>query len=107
MNSKWNRGVRQYEHELRSQFNENYPHGTKMTEDKLLNGANDWKQYSYGGNSLIYNEDIAQRLATPSELKRARGASGYVGSQANKQESWLDVQSRALQQASNNLLRRK
>ena len=101
--SKWQQGVNQYARELKSDFRENYP-GQKMTQEKLLNGARDWKQYSQGGMSLIYNDDIADRLATPSELKKARGKSGYVGSMANKNESWLDVQARALHQASYKLL---
>lgn len=70
MASKWDQGVKQYENELKQQFRENYPKGTKVTEEKLLGGARDWKEYSYGGNSLIYNQDIAERLATSSELKK-------------------------------------
>lgn len=101
--SKWQAGVNEYADELKSQFRENYGR-QKITEEKLLNGAKDWKEYSWSGNSLIYNDDIAERLATPSELKRARGKSGYVGSFANKNEQWLDVQSRALYQASRKLL---
>lgn len=97
------KGVNQYAKELKSDFRENYGR-QKITEEKLLNGAQDWKQYSYGGNSLIYNDDIAERLSNPSELKRAKGKSGYVGSMANKNENWLDVQARALHQASRQIL---
>ena len=101
--SAWDKGVNQYKEELRSDFKENYPN-EPMTEEKLLNGAKDWKQYSWGGSSLIYNDDIAERLSNPSELKRAKGKSGYVGSYANKDEQWLDVQARALHQAARKLL---
>lgn len=103
MISAWNKGVDQYAKELKREFRENYGR-QKITEDKLLNGAKDWKEYSYGGMSLIYNDDIAGRLANPSELKKARGKSGYVGSMANKNESWLDVQARALYQASRKII---
>lgn len=104
--SAWQRGVNQYAEELKEDFKENYPR-QKMTEEKLLNGARDWREYSYGGQSLIYNDDIAERLSSPSELKRARGKSGYVGTMANKNEQWLDVQARALSQATRKLLERE
>ena len=37
----------------------------------LLNGAVSWQEYSDGGCSLIYDGDIAARVCTPSEYKRA------------------------------------
>lgn len=61
----------------------------------LLNGAADWRQYSWGGCSLIYNCQIARRLCTPSELKKTN--TGEI--RPNKKEEWLDVQARALSQA--------
>lgn len=61
----------------------------------LLNGAKDWKEYSYGGCALVYDEDIAKALCTPSELKKTK----YGVYRPNKLESWLDVQARALYQA--------
>jgi len=64
--------------------------------EKLLNGATDWHAYSCGGNALIYNSDIAERLCSPSELKRCKGGDN----QPSPRESWLDVQARALRQAS-------
>lgn len=79
----------------------------KITEEKLLSGARDWKEYSYSGNSLIYNKDIAERLSNPSELKRVTDKDGLVREMANKNENWLDVQARALQQASWKLTRDK
>ena len=101
--SAWQKGVDEYAKELKWNFRENYGR-QKMTEEKLLGGAKDWKEYSWGGCSLIYDDDIAERLANPSELKRARGKSGHVGSWANKNEQWLDTQARALYQASYKLL---
>ena len=61
----------------------------------LLNGADDWKQYSWGGCSFIYDGQIAENLATPSELKRTDD--GRL--KPNKNEEWLDTQARALYQA--------
>lgn len=71
------------------------PESTKELKDLLLNGASDWKAYSWGGCSLIYDQDICERLATPSEIKRTKG--GKV--KPNKWEEWLDTQARALYQA--------
>ena len=63
--------------------------------EAMLNGARDWMQYSWGGCSLCYNGQIAERLCTPSELKRTKGGENPP----NKGEEWLDVQARALYQA--------
>ena len=60
-----------------------------------LNGAKDWSAYSWGGSSLIYDGDIAERLCTPSELKRTRNGERNP----NGRESWLDCQARTLCQA--------
>lgn len=64
-----------------------------------LNGASCWEQYSNGGCSLCYNDDIAARVCTPSELKRADGGMNNP----NSRETWLDVQARALYQACNRI----
>lgn len=61
----------------------------------LLNGAENWSRYSWGGNALISNEDIAKMLATPSELKKYNNG----GKRPNRKEEWLDTQARALTQA--------
>ena len=61
----------------------------------LLNGARDWREYSYGGCALIYDGDIAARVCTPSELRRTHGGQR----DPNPRETWLDVQARALCQA--------
>jgi hypothetical protein len=67
----------------------------KLVKRALLNGASDWNQYSSGGSSLIFNDDIAERLCTPSELKKTRNGER----RPNANEEWLDVQARALYQA--------
>ena len=61
----------------------------------MLNGANNWDVYSWGGCSLIYNEDVAKRLCTPSELKKTRNGER----RPNSREAWLETQARALRQA--------
>ena len=99
--SAYKRGVKEYTDELldnleeRAQSYERLPKNEKELEEWLLNGAMSWDEYSYGGCSLIYNGDIAERLCTPSELKKKDG--GRLAPNSN--ESWLDVQIRALYQA--------
>ncbi|WP_337571518.1 hypothetical protein [Mitsuokella jalaludinii] len=94
--SAWERGVIQYAEELLDFFD-----GDELTKEDLLRGAKDWKEYSYGGLSFIYDSDICERLCTPSEAKRKRN--GEL--QPNRQETWLDVQARALYQAAHLLIR--
>lgn len=92
--SVWGKGVLLYAYELVENLEEETLPASNF-EAVLLNGAADWSQYSWGGSSLIYNGDIAERLCTPSELKRKRG--GELA--PNSREQWLDVQARALAQA--------
>ena len=99
--SKWKTGVREYAAELREFLEENK---LAATEENLLNGARNWKEYSYGGSSLIYDWDIAERLATPSEIKSCTRKDGSLRD-ANKHETWLDVQARALFQAAQLVVR--
>lgn len=67
----------------------------KSLEIVLLNGAEDWKSYSWGGCALIYDEDIASWYCTPSEYERTQQGRR----KPNAREEWLDVQARALRQA--------
>jgi len=97
--SAWSRGVQSYALEMvESAEVELTPDNAKSA---LLNGAQDWKQYSEGGCAEIYDAAIAERLCSPSELKRTKG--GEL--QPNSREGWIDVQARALFQAFN-LIRR-
>jgi hypothetical protein len=89
----WERGVRQYAIELVQ--GAEIPLTMGNLRRALLGGADDWKQYSYGGCALIYDCDIAQRLCSPSYLKRKRGGA----LPPSRKENWLDVQARALWQA--------
>ena len=102
--SAWERGVKVYALELLDGLQEDIEHGwqdmdvlysPELLKKALLNGAADWSQYSCGGCSLCYDFQIAERLCTPSELKRKRGGD----LQPNSRETWLDVQARALYQA--------
>lgn len=95
--SAWARGVKEYAEELIEDLDSNFIEDLNYTncEKILLNGASDWSQYSWGGCSLIYNEDIAERLCNPSELKKTKGGKW----RPNKNEEWLDTQARALYQA--------
>ena len=96
--SAWGRGVQAYAVEiaetLADQAHEIEPTRAAI-EHIALNGARDWSQYSWGGCSLCYDEDIAKLLCTPSELKRKRNGA----LPPNSREEWLDVQARALTQA--------
>lgn len=108
--SAWSRGVHQYADELLDELAEHIEGGYinptdwksyKDFEKALLNGAGDWNQYSWGGSGLIYDGDIAERLCSPSELKKTRNGER----RPNSREEWLDVQARALYQAYRALLR--
>lgn len=94
--SAWSKGVKAYALELLEELPHNVEYGTiESLEADMLNGARDWKKYSWGGCSLVYDEDIAKRLCTPSELKKTRNGA----LRPNSREEWLDTQARALRQA--------
>ena len=98
--SAWDSGVKEYAYELVEGLEvEEIPADSQELKSLLLNGADTWKQYSWGGSSLIYDFDIAERLCTPSELKRVKGGER----RPNSREEWLDVQARALLQAANRI----
>ena len=109
--SAWDKGVKLYAYELAEEMEDtqlekleklignfsvlSYTQFANELKKILLNGATDWKNYSWGGCSLIYNYDIAERLCNHTEFKKTR-----CGMKApNKKEEWLDVQARALSQA--------
>ena len=101
--SAWNKGVKEYALELAEMLFENYTRfhdevcDPNLLEKTLLNGASNWSEYSYGGCSLVCGGQIAERLSTKTELKLTKNGE----KQPNKNENWLDVQARALYQASN------
>ena len=103
--SAWSRGVGAYALELLNNLTYltdegNIPETWRELKTALLNGADDWQVYSEGGCALICDFDIAKRLCNPSELKRTDDGR----KEPNARESWLDVQTRALFQASFRLL---
>jgi len=92
--SAWRRGVKAYALEMIESAEGELATVTDLQKE-LLNGAANWREYSYGGCALIYDADIAERLCSPSEYAKTR-----EGQRApNALESWLDVQARALGQA--------
>lgn len=101
--SAWNKGVTVYALELveelreRAAYEGRNPEPGKECREWMLDGAQDWNQYSWGGSSLIYDGDIAERLCTPSELKKTR----HGERRPNSREEWLDTQARALTHACN------
>ena len=90
--SAWKKGVILYAIDILDSIDDE-----EITEKNLLNGADNWKQYSYDGSALIYDVDICHRLCTPSEIKKTKEGER----RPNKQETWIDVQARALFQAAN------
>lgn len=105
--SAWGKGVNAYALELveelrgRAAYEGRNPESEKECREWMLNGAQDWGQYSWGGSALIYNSDIAERLCCPSELQKTRNGER----RPNSREEWLDVQARALYQACNRVTR--
>lgn len=104
--SAWDKGVTVYALELVGQLTDAAKDGyidmavmmaPRVLRKAMLSGADDWSAYSWGGSSLIYNCDIAERLCCPSELKRTRNGAR----RPNSREEWLDTQARALYQAAN------
>ena len=105
--SAWDRGVTRYALELvegleeTARYYERNPNPGAECREWMLNGAQNWDQFSWGGCSLIYDADIAERLCTPSELKKTR----HGERRPNAREEWLDTQARALYQACNRVSR--
>lgn len=104
--SQWSKAVKEYALELLESLENNpslcdeFDEGMPIRERDLLSGASDWKEYSYGGCSLIYSQDIAERLCTPSEYKKTKQGARNP----NTNEDWMQCQARALFQASNIVL---
>ena len=94
--SAWSRAVHTYANELVEGLESSVDLSNEtLLEKAMLNGADDWQQYSEGGCALVYDADIAERLCSPSELKRCKGGER----QPNSRENWLECQARALWQA--------
>ena len=100
--SAWDKGVKAYALEMLERFEEwskwNEENGEsvpELDERTALNGASDWSAWSYGGCGLVYNVYIAERLCTPSELKKLDGGTRVPAGAA----TWCDVEARAAWQS--------
>lgn len=104
--SAWKRGVNDYAHGFVDDLIEFMDYGDITLEEVqgadnlalqkiLLNGADNWHHYSWAGCSLCYDGQIAERLATPSQLKRTHD--GNIQPRAGVH--WLDLQAQALASA--------
>ena len=96
--SAWNRGVVRYAMELMNDVD-----GKEVTEKNLLGGADNWKEYSYGGCALISDVDICHRLCASWEIKKTKDGER----RPNKHENWMDTQARALYQAARLIMKIK
>ena len=100
--SAWSRAVHTYAVELVESLDDSADlSNDTLLRKAMLNGADDWQQYSEGGCALVYDADIAERLCSPSELKRCKGGER----RPNSRENWIECQARALGQAAS-LVRR-
>lgn len=74
--SAWGKGVKEYAIEmLESIENVDAIQSKEELKKAILNGADSFRDYSYGGCALIYNADIAVRLCNRTELKRRKAES--------------------------------
>ena len=93
----WNSGVKDYALMLLNSTE--FPDGEVTSADDLrstiLNGSANWQEYSENGYALIYDEDIASMLCTPTELKRTKN--GKVN--PSDTVTWFDLQAKALYEA--------
>ena len=104
--SAWDRGVKGFALDLLESYKGMREYAKANNEpvpdfslDTLLNGADSWESYCYGGMALIYDGDIARALCTPSQLAKTN----FGCFAPNREENWMDVQVRAYHQAWNKL----
>lgn len=108
--SQWGRGVRCYALDLCENLKESGD-GDLSFVDRVFCGLakpeiKNWAvliadaaaEYS-NGSSLIYARDIAERLCTPAEIKRAIRKDAFLKDRPNFRETWIEMQSRAIFQA--------
>lgn len=101
--SKWDKGVTAAALDILRDF-DRVPTTRNELTAAILNGAKDWAQYSEGACTLIFDEDIAERFCTASEIKRLSNRSGLRGYLPNG-ENWMQLQARALKQAARRIAR--
>ena len=100
--SAWSKGVKAYALEMLESFEEcskwNEENGEELPtidERTALDGAKDWHEWAYGGCGLCYDAYIAERLCTPSELKKLHGGARVPAGAV----TWCDIEARAAWQA--------
>ena len=100
--SAWSKGVKAYALEMLERFEEsrqwceeNGENVPELDERTALNGASDWNAWAYGGCGLVYDCAIAERLCTPSELRKLDGGARVPAGAA----TWCDIEARAARQA--------
>lgn len=95
--SAWKKGVLYYAFYILKKI----PQETEIeSENDLLNGAKDWGHASYSACFYVNDELIALTICNNSELR----ITNYGKRRPNRDETWLDVQARALFQASQLIL---
>lgn len=104
--SAWEKGLKAYADLLLYQLSEfvEWEGAETITPENLekilLNGARDWREFSYGECALIRDFEIAETLCSPAALKRYTRKDGSLRDKPNARETWLDCQARALFQTS-------
>ena len=92
--SAWDKGVKAEAIDMLETLEYNDQPAEFESLDDLLNailaGADNFEHWAYAGCGLVYNEDIAKRYCTPSELKRTHG--GWFD--PNPRETWIDLYAR-------------
>lgn len=100
--SKWGKAVLQDAQWLLENVIERYDEPYELSEELVLDGAENWNRFSWDGYALIYDVEIATHYSTPSELKNFWGVTKNSGVKRNVNtagEHLLDIQARALRQA--------
>lgn len=99
--SAWDRGVAKYALDIISDLKERgiteVSPESPLFLKQCLNGAQDWRQYSNGGCSLICDFEIVERLCTESEKRRFNA--GRLERPNALEATWIETQARALNQA--------
>lgn len=103
--SCWNRGVKFYALWLIDKLTDDYcmlfdtqaelEKCIKIFKKILLNGDENWYQYSCSGRVYVCYNEIAGALCTPSEYRKTKGGEKRL----HHSKSWLVVQAQALLQA--------
>lgn len=82
--STWDRGVQAYALDLLDEVKDSDLENItdrRGLEKLLLNGARNWEHFSRGGCSLVWREDIAERLYPPSQRDRVTDSSDLMTEQ--------------------------